>query len=87
MSATAVISAANRRRIQRALAWLSVRIAMLDRKIEKGESFTQVDSNTYLAWHNSLVRTLARLGIKRPDSSSTPPALTRGLAEMDDGAA
>jgi hypothetical protein len=68
-------------------AWLSVRIAMLDRKIEKGESFTQVDSNTYLAWHNSLVRTLARLGIKRPDSSSTPPALTRVLAEMDDGAA
>jgi hypothetical protein len=68
-------------------AWLSVRIAMLDRKIEKGEAFTQVDSNTYLAWHNSLVRTLARLGIKRPDASSTPAPLTRVLDELDDDTA
>jgi len=65
-------------------AWLTVRIEMLDRKIEKGEGFTQVDSNTYLAWHNSLVRTLARLGIRRPDASSTPAPLTRVLDELDD---
>src|SRR5258708_4162290 len=44
-------------------AWLSIRLAMLDKKIESGKDFTQVDSNTYLAWNNSLVRTMARLGI------------------------
>ena len=68
-------------------AWLTVRIEMLDRKIRRGESFTQVDSNTYLAWHNSLVRTLARLGIKRPDASATPAPLTRVLDELDDDTA
>jgi hypothetical protein len=51
-------------------AWLAVRLAMLDRKIEQGRDFTLVDSNTYLAWHNSFVRSLARLGI-RPTQSDT----------------
>ena len=45
-------------------AWLAVRLAMLDRKIESGKDLTLVDSNTYLAWHNSFVRTLSRLGIR-----------------------
>ena len=56
---------------------------MLDRKIEQGKAFTQVDSNTYLAWHNSLVRTLARLGINdnRPSNGSTS-SLSKVLEEM-----
>src|SRR5262250_3403950 len=42
--------------VQRALiercAWLSLRLAMLDKKIAAGKEFTQIDSNTYLAWNN-----------------------------------
>src|SRR5207253_1309538 len=43
--------------VQRALiercVWLSLRLAMLDKKIASGRDFTQIDSNTYLAWSNS----------------------------------
>jgi len=60
-------------------AWLSLRIALLDRKLASGCDFTEVDSNVYLAWSNSLTRTLARLGLDPP----TPPRpkLTDILAE------
>src|SRR5437879_5746590 len=51
--------------VQRALiercVWLSLRLVLLDRKIASGRDFTQIDSNTYLAWSNSYTRTLARL--------------------------
>src|SRR5438067_1847659 len=62
--------------VQRALiercVWLSLRLALLDRKIASGSVFTQIDSNTYLAWSNSLTRTLSRLGVE-PARSSTGP--------------
>src|SRR5438105_1389891 len=55
--------------------WLQLRISLLDRKIASGRDLTEIDSNTYLAWQNSLVRTLARLGLdpaKSNNSSSSP---------------
>jgi hypothetical protein len=76
--------------IQRALiercTWLSLKISMLDRKIAAGREFTQIDSNTYLAWSNTLTRTLARLG-DPAKSNTSASSLTSILAELGhDGA-
>jgi hypothetical protein len=62
-------NAAQRMLIERAVI-LSLRVAMLDQKIVNGEILTTLDNNQYLAWSNSLVRTIARLGI---DPTSVPP--------------
>ena len=70
--------------IQRALieriVWLSLKLAMLDKKLATGKDFTEVDSNTYLAWNNSLVRTLARLNDMSKRSTTRKP-LSAILAE------
>ncbi len=68
-------SATERALIDRA-AWLSLRVAQLDRKIaEGGGDFTLHDSRTYLAWSNSLTRALSQLGLK-------PAATAPSLAEL-----
>jgi hypothetical protein len=54
--------------IERA-SMLQLRVAMLDQKIIDGEILTVMDNNQYLAWSNSLVRTLAQLGL---DATTTP---------------
>jgi hypothetical protein len=46
-----------------------LRTALFDRAIADG-SFTEAQSNQYLAWSNALTRTLRALGVK----SSTQPA-------------
>ena len=43
---------------------LQIRIAMMDRDFAAGCVQTEHDSRTYLAWSNSLTRTLRELGIK-----------------------
>jgi hypothetical protein len=72
--------------VQRALieraVWLSLRLAQLDRKIAGGQNFTEIDSNTYLAWNNSLVRTLARLGIEPKQSNGYDRDLV--MAELEE---
>lgn len=76
--------------VQRALiercVWLSLRLAQLDRKIASGRDFTEIDSNTYLAWNNSLTRTLAKLGVEpnRPRSTQTPDTMTAVMAELEE---
>jgi hypothetical protein len=55
--------------IERAVI-LSLRVALLDQKIVDGEILTTMDNNQYLAWSNSLVRTLRELGVQPTD----PPA-------------
>jgi hypothetical protein len=45
--------------------WLSLRLAFLDQKIADDQDFNLPDANYYLAWSNSLCRTLARLGIQQ----------------------
>ena len=63
--------------IQRVLiersAMLQLRLATLDERIVDG-GFTEYDSKTYLAWSNSLTRTLVMLGLdpKKPPSSQQP---------------
>jgi hypothetical protein len=53
-------------------AWLSLRIALLDKKLASGRDFTQIDSNVYLAWANSLSRMLVKLGIEPPGAIKRP---------------
>jgi hypothetical protein len=43
---------------------LQIRIAMMDRDFAAGGGQTEHDSRTYLAWSNSLTRTLRELGVK-----------------------
>jgi hypothetical protein len=64
--------------IERA-SMLQLRVAMLDRKIIDGEILTVMDNNQYLAWSNSLVRTLAQLGL---DATTTPPTLSDVLRDI-----
>ena len=70
--------------IQRVLiercCWLQLRLSMLDKKITSGRDFTEIDNNSYIAWHNSLVRTLARLGVE-PKPTTSRPSLNAILAE------
>jgi hypothetical protein len=55
--------------------WLQLRIALMDRKLTEG-TFTQIDSNVYLAWVGSLARTISRL---RPRKEDAPGALKQRL--------
>jgi hypothetical protein len=53
--------------------WVQLRLAMLDKKLASGRDFTEIDSNVYLAWANTLARTLVRLGVK--PAATRPPTL------------
>ena len=49
---------------------LQLRLAALDRRIIEG-GFTEFDAKEYLAWSNSLTRTLVALGL---EAAATTPA-------------
>jgi len=51
--------------------WLQLRMAMLDKKIASGRDFTQIDSNTYLAWNNKPDTNPARLVLHLPSHAAT----------------
>jgi hypothetical protein len=55
-------SATQKMLIERA-AQLSLRVAMMDDQAATGKVLTDHDSRTYLAWSNTLTRTLAQLGL------------------------
>jgi hypothetical protein len=61
--------------------WLQLRLALMDKKLAQGHNLTEIDSNSYIAWSNALVRTMSRLGFepKRNGSARSPV-----LAELDD---
>jgi hypothetical protein len=63
-------SAVERVMIERC-CWLQLRLSMLDKKLAAGRDFTQIDSNVYLAWHNSLIRTLVKLGLNPKPKPNT----------------
>ena len=44
------------------VAQLAMRLAMMDDRAASGVAMTDCDNRTYLAWSNTLTRTLARLG-------------------------
>jgi hypothetical protein len=68
---------------------LQIRIAMMDRDFANGGVQTEHDSRTYLAWSNSLTRTLRELGMNEAPAptprwhppAASPPA-TRTAAAM-----
>ena len=64
--------------IERA-TWLRLRLATLDGKVASG-SFSELDSRTYLAWSNSLTRTLAQLGLT--PTAGAQPTLSEVLADI-----
>ena len=58
-------SATQRMLIERA-ATLALHVETLDRKVLQGGVMSEHDSRTYLAWSNSLTRTLRELGLGKP---------------------
>ena len=69
-------TATQRALIDRA-AWLTLHMAQLDRKAADGGGLTEHDSRTYLAWSNSLTRTLTAIGMKaaQPRAKTLPEHL------------
>ena len=53
---------------------LQIRIAMMDRDFADGHVQTEHDSRTYLAWSNSLTRTLRALGLEPASARPLTPA-------------
>ena len=74
-------SAAQRALIDRA-AWMTLHIAQLDRRTAESRMMTEHDSRHYLAWTNSLSKTLRHLGLQgraeRPPSLAEYPAAQAG---------
>lgn len=68
-------SATQRMLVERA-AWLTLYVTQLDRKAAQTGSMTEHDSRTYLAWSNSLTRTLGALGLE------SAPARVPTIAEI-----
>ena len=64
--------------IERA-AMLQLRCAALDRKVLDG-TFSEYDAKTYLAFSNSLTRTLKALGVQ--PTAAKPPTLADHLAAL-----
>ena len=61
-------------------SWLSLHVAMLDAKaIAAGGMPTDLDSRQYLAWSNTLTRTLTAIGLK--SAAQAPKSLQQHLAE------
>lgn len=67
--------------IERA-AQLQLRLAIFDAKfVEKGE-MTDHDARTYLAWSNSLTRTLGELGLEASTRSLSPDEALRAARAL-----
>jgi hypothetical protein len=61
-------------------AWLSLRVALLDRKMATG-SFSPHDNREFLACSEALTKLLAKLGFKATDSRPSVPDLNEYLAK------
>lgn len=72
-------SATQRMLIERATT-LSLYVEMLDRKMLEAGAQTEHDSRTYLAWSNSLTRTLRELGLQAPDLADPMNRLHQHIA-------
>jgi hypothetical protein len=58
-------------------AWLTVYLAELDAKATAGAFMSNHDSKVYLAWSNSLAKTLKAIGLK---SAPPPPSVADAIA-------
>lgn len=68
-------SAAQRALIDR-VAWLTLHIAQIDAKTAEGRAMTEYDARQYLAWCNTLAKTLTKIGLK-----GVSPGPPRSFAE------
>jgi len=59
------------------VAWLSLRVALFDEQIAAG-TISEHASRTYLAWSNTLSRTLRTLGLE--SRAAEPPSLAELLS-------
>lgn len=82
------VSAIQAALIERA-AWLTLRVAQLDAKIAAGDAFSDHDNRSYLAWSNSLSRTLRELGLRSaaPRQPTLAEHLAARAAQREGGAA
>ena len=72
-------SAVQKALIDRA-AWLSLHVALMDAKaLETGGMPSEKDSKVYLAWSNTLTRTLSAIGLKA--AIDRPRSLQQHLAD------
>ena len=63
-------------------SWIRLRLAMLDTKVPTA-SFTEQDSNCYLAWANSLGRLLEKLGLE--PATQKPMTFADQMSSIADG--
>lgn len=70
-------SATQRALIERAVN-LTVRIAAMDQRFAETGTQTEHDARTYLAWSNTLTRTMRHLGLK--GAAAAAPSLANYLA-------
>lgn len=68
--------------IERA-AQLSLHLARLDRRAIEAPEMSDHASRQYLAWSNTLTRTLARLGLDAAPSPATKPLTPRQIMGLD----
>ena len=54
---------------------LTLRIVAMDREFAETGAQTDHDSRTYLAWSNSLTRTLAQLGVESATTTAREPSI------------
>ena len=71
-------SATQRALIERC-AWLSLYVAQIDRRTAAGREMTDHDARSYLAWSNSLGRSLVQLGTA--PTRARAPTLADHLAD------
>ncbi|MFT8802199.1 MULTISPECIES: hypothetical protein [Gluconobacter] len=62
-------SATQKALIERA-AWMTLHVTMMDRKMMEGGAPAERDARQYLAWANTLTRTMRQLGIEGTAASA-----------------
>jgi hypothetical protein len=72
--------------IDRAVA-LTLRVAQLDAEVARGEALSSHDHRHYLAWSNSLTKTLSKLGVKGRAEPQGPTLAQHLAAKYGTGAA
>jgi len=62
--------------------WLALHVAQLDQRTADNRAMSEHDARTYLAWSNSLTRTLRELGMEGASSPGPAPSLRTYLASQ-----
>jgi hypothetical protein len=74
-------SAVERQLIERAVR-LGFQLELMDAKLARGDEFTEHDHRVYLAWSNSLGRTLRLLGLKPAGAGRSAASLNAQIGAL-----